>query len=188
MTLVKLKPFDPPVRELGWLVPGDNCTALGYAICQRALKDVGILEVPFASNRGGRIDRMAKEGGYDLGSWWCAIFAGRVLIDCGSLVPNLYGATDQWLPYVERADKGAKPEPGDVVIYGLRKAGPVVSWGDGHHAGIVVRVPSKDQPLTLTIEGNRSLAGTASNNGLAVDLGAMSRTDVLGYYRPRVAP
>ncbi len=185
MSLVKLAPLDPAVRELGWLVPGENCTELGFAICRRALKDEGILEVPLGSNRGTRIDRYAKAAGSPLASWWCAILAGRVLIDCGSLVPQGYPATDAWLPYVERVDRGAKPQIGDVVIYGTRKAGPVVAWGNAHHAGIIVRLPEPGQALTLTIEGNRAYAGSTSNNGLAVDMGPMFRTDVLGYFRPR---
>lgn len=41
--------------EAGWLVPAPspqaNCTALQYAIVIRAMKDVGILEVPLGSNR-----------------------------------------------------------------------------------------------------------------------------------------
>lgn len=186
MPLVKLAPLDPPVPDLGWLVPGQNISPLRYDVCRRALKDVGILEVPLGSNRGTRIDRYAKAAGSPLGSWWCAILAGRVLIDAGSLVPAEYGLTDNWLPYVERADRGAKPEVGDVVIYGLKRPGPVVSWGDGHHAGIIVRLPEPGQNLTLTIEGNRGFAGT-TNNGVAVDIGPMVRSDVLGYFKPRVA-
>lgn len=185
MALRRFKPLDPPVRELGWLVVGDNCSALGYAACHRALKDEGILEVPLGSNRGPRLDRYAKEAGSPLGSWWCAILAGRVLIDIGSLVPDAYAATDNWLPYVRRKDQGATPLIGDVVIYGLWQKGPVVSWGNAHHAGIIVRLPEKKvQPLTLTIEGNRGYAGT-TNNGVAVDMGPMLRTDILGYYSPR---
>ena len=184
MALVKYKPLDPRVHELGWLVPGDNCSALGYAVCERAMKDVGILEVPLASNRGERIDRYAKAAGSPLGSWWCAILAGRILIDVGSLVPEEYAATDRWLPHIRRRDQGATPLVGDVVIYGLWQRGPVVPWGNAHHAGIIVRLPTKGQNLTLTVEGNRAFAGS-TNNGVAVDIGPMLRTDVLGYYSPR---
>ena len=38
--------------------------------------------------------------------------------------------------------------------------------------------------MTLTIEGNRSFAGTTSNNGVAVDIGPMLRKDILGYVSP----
>lgn len=186
MALRQFAPLNPRIHELGWLVPGENCTALGYAVCERALKDVGILEVPLGSNRGERIDRYAKAAGSPLASWWCAIAAGRWLIDVGSLVPDGYAATNAWLPFIRRRDQGAKPEVGDVVIYGTYDKGPVVSWGYAHHAGVIVRVPTKGQDLTLTIEGNRAFAGS-TNNGVAVDLGPMLRTDILGYYSPRVA-
>lgn len=181
--LMTLKPAPPP-RELGWLVPGHNCTDLGFAICERALKDIGILEVPTGSNRGTRIDRMTKRAGLPPGQWWCAIWVGAVFADCGALVPSGYPLTDNWLPFLREGRDRATPHPGDAVLYGLKKAGPVVSWGNAHHIGIVVRVPEPGQPLVLTIEGNRSFAGS-SNNGVAVDIGPMLRTDILGYFAPR---
>jgi hypothetical protein len=187
MPLKLYTPLVPAVHALGWLVPGENCTELGYRIVERAWRDIGIMEVPEGSNRGIRIDRYTKASGLTPPQWWCAIFAGRVLIDCGSLVPISYPGTDYWLPHVERKDQGARPQIGDVVIYGTWKAGPVVKWGNAHHAGIIVRLPEPGQPRTYTVEGNRAFAGTTSNNGLAVDFGPMIRTDVLGYFRPRVA-
>lgn len=185
MALISL-PKEPWPNALGWLVPGYNCTQLGYDICQRALRDVGILEVPNGSNRGGRIDKMTRRSGLTPGQWWCAIEVGAVYLDCGLRVPANYPGTDYWLPYVREGRHKAKPQPGDAVVYGLRKKGPVVDWGDAHHIGIVVRVPEPElgQNVMLTIEGNRSLAGTASNNGIACDLGPMVRNDVLGYVDP----
>lgn len=175
MALQKLKPDMWPA-EAGWLVPGYNCTPLGYAVVIRALKDVGILEVPLKSNRGTRIDAMTKRAGLAVhkdknkpGYWWCAIWAGAVMADAGSLIPSGYPACDSWLPYCTK-----KQEIGSAVLYGLR--------GDATHIGIVVRA----EPMVLTIEGNRGFAGT-TNNGVAVDIGPMLRTDVLGYYAPRVA-
>ena len=41
--------------------------------------------------------------------------------------------------------------------------------------------------MLVTIEGNRSFAGTASNNGIAVDIGPVTRKDILGYFHPRTA-
>lgn len=185
MTLIRIKPLDPPVRELGWLVVGDNCTALQYAIVERAMKDIGIREKPLGSNRGVRIDRYAKSVGSPLGSWWCAIWVARVYADVGVLVPRAPGLTDNWLPYIDRIESGAKPQVGDAILYGIHKKGPVVPWGDSHHIGIVVDPPDRDQPLLLTIEGNRGYAGT-TNNGVAVDIGPANRTDILGYFRPRL--
>lgn len=187
--LLRLEPETPP-RELGWLVPGENCTELGYRICQRAMKDIGILEVPNGSNRGTRIDRMTRRAGSPLGSWWCAIWVGAVYVDCGCLVPSAYAATDNWLPFLRPGGAKATPQPGDAILYGLRKKGPVMPDMDAHHIGIVVRVaePQLGQHLMLTVEGNRSFAGTASNNGVAVDIGPMARRDVLGYFPPVPAP
>ena len=158
-------------------IAGHNCTPLQYAVVLRALKDVGILETPLGSNRGTRIDRMAKRAGSPLGSWWCAIWAGAVMADAGSLVPEGYAATDNWLPYCVK-----EPVIGAAVLYGLRKRGPVMPDMDAHHIGVVVRL----DPMVLTIEGNRGFAGS-TNNGVAVDIGPMLRRDVLGYFHPRSA-
>jgi hypothetical protein len=169
-------------REAGWLVPGTppagNCTQLQFAIVLRALKDVGIVEVPLGSNRGTRIDAMAKRAGSPLGSWWCAIWAGIVWADAGASVPRNFPGTDYWL------DENLRPDPviGAAILYGLRKKGPIRTDMDAHHIGIVVRL----DPLMLTIEGNRGYAGT-TNNGVAVDIGPVSRKDILGYVHPQQA-
>lgn len=175
-------------RMLGWLVPGDNCTQLGYQICERAMRDVGILEVPNASNRGTRIDAMAKRAGSPPGSWWCAIWAGIVWADCGAQVPRIFPATDEWIEHLLPGGANAQPQPGDVILYGLKKQGPRHPSMNAHHIGIVVRAreTAKGQKLLLTIEGNRGYAGT-TNDGLAVDIGPVTRTDILGYVRPRKA-
>ena len=156
----------------GWLVPGDNVTALGYAVVQRAFADVGIVEVPPASNRGVRIERYLRRAGVPESlitsgrGWWCAAFVGAVFADCGVPVPADYGSCDAWLPYV-----GTTASVGSAVLYGVR--------GNAHHIGIVVRL----DPMVLTIEGNRAFAGS-TNNGVACDLGPMLRSDVLGYVSP----
>lgn len=162
--------------DLGWLVPppsvGANCTAIQYAVAQRALKDVGILETPLGSNRGVRIDRYLRRANVPESlittgkGWWCASQTGAVLIDCGVPVPTDYGSCDAWLPYLE-----PNPSPVCVVLYGVK--------GNAHHIGIVVRLA----PLVLTIEGNRGYAGT-TNNGVACDIGPMQRKDILGYISP----
>jgi len=178
MPLVTLKSEEWP-RAAGWLVPGPggNCTELQQQIVLRALRDDGIQENPPGSNRGIRLDRMTRRAGLEPPVWWCAVWAGTVFIDCGAQVPHGYPLTDTWLPFVE-----PKPCIGAAVLYGLRRKGPVVDWGDAHHIGIVAML----SPLILTIEGNRGYAGT-TNNGQAVDLGPMNRKDVLGYFHPRKA-
>ncbi len=184
MPLARIEPQAWP-RMTGWLVPGENCTPLGYRIVQRAFCDLGILEVPNGSNRGTRLDAMNKRAGTPLGSWWCAIWAGLVFADCGAMVPENFPGTDYWLPFVKPSQT---PAVGDAIIYGLKKPGPVVTWGDAHHIGIVVRLrePGQGQNFLLTIEGNRGYAGT-TNDGNAVDIGPCMRSDVLGYVSPRLA-
>lgn len=165
----------------GWLVSqgeGANCTPLQHAIVLRALQDDGILETPLGSNRGVRIDRYTRRAGLPVpkdkktgeGWWWCAIWAGAVFADCGAQIPVDYPACDRWLPFLE-------PTPciGAAVLYGVR--------GDAAHIGIIARI----SPLMLSVEGNRSYAGTVSNNGVAVDLGPVIRRDILGYFHPRKA-
>lgn len=174
----------PPIA--GWLIPKENCSELGYQIVQRAFRDVGILEVPNGSNRGTRLDRMNARASVPLGSWWCAVWTGLVWADAGASVPDSFPGTDYWLPYVKEGREKATPEPGDAIVYGLKRKGPVVPWGDGHHIGIVVRArePKLGQNFLLTIEGNRGFAGT-TNNGQAVDIGPVVRSDILGYVSPR---
>lgn len=161
---------EPWPRVAGWLYDG-NSTELERRIVARAMCDVGITEVPLGSNRGTRIDAMVKRSGLPVqkqGWWWCAIWAGAVLADCGVKIPKGYPACDAWLPYLT-----PKPTIGSAILYGVR--------GDAHHIGIVVRL----DPIVLTIEGNRAFAGT-TNNGVAVDIGPPMRKDILGYYHPRV--
>lgn len=176
----------PWPRSSGWLVPGEeygapgaNCAWHEYLIVRRTERDDGILEQPWASNRGVRIDKMTVRAGSPLGSWWCGIEVGTVFRDCGMYVPQEYGAVDAWLPYLV-----STPRIGSAIIYGVR--------GDGHHIGIVTRIgtgmPNAPADGILTREGNRSFAGTTSNNGVAVDQGPVQRRDILGYVRPRPVP
>lgn len=165
--------------DAGWLTT--DTPALSRAIVHRALKDIGIEEVPVASNRGVRIDRMTKRAGLQPPQYWCAIWVGCVWGDAGSLVPLAFPSCDAWLPHIEQPSYA--PSIGDAILYGLRKG---QTWEartrwDAHHIGIVARIA----PAMRSIEGNRSWAGTQSNNGQAVDLGPIMRRDILGYVRPR---
>lgn len=180
-------PPDPDPRVAGWLVPpslsaaGANCSELGYEIVLRAFRDIGIREQPWGSNRGTRIDRMTRRAGLTPPQWWCAIWVGCVWADVGAMVPEGFPSCDAWLEYLEPTS--ATPQAGDAVLYGLRKAGRE----DAHHIGIVADPADGRRERIITIEGNRAYAGTASNNGVAVDVGPMIRRDVLGYVRPRLA-
>lgn len=169
MSLFTLPPA-PRKRRAGWLAD-HNSTELERTVVERAFDDLGITEDPLGSNRGTRLDEWTKRSGLPPGQWWCAIWVGAVLADCGLKIPKSYPACDAWLPYMARVK--TPPRSVCVVLYGLRKE----KYEDAHHIGIVVRT----SPVVLTIEGNRSLAGTASNNGVAVDIGPMTRRDILGY-------
>jgi hypothetical protein len=166
-TLVVRTPPQPFPRRAGWL-DDSNSTTLERMIVERAFCDLGINEDPKGSNRGIRIDAMTKRAGLTPPVWWCAVWMGTVFMDCGVLVPVDYPATNAWVPHLEREGR-----PGWGVIYGVH--------GVAHHCGILVR----QSPLVLTIEGNRGYAGT-TNNGQAVDIGPMIRTDIMGYFRPRI--
>ncbi len=157
---------------------------LGLAILERTRADLGILETPLGSNRGPEIERYLRRAHVPEGiilagkGWWCAAWAGCMWIDAGAAVPADFGNCDKWIPYLERCtakELATRAHPGDVVLYGLVKDGKL----DAHHIGIVWRA----EPLVLTVEGNRGFAGT-TNNGIAVDIGPMVRTDVLGVVRP----
>jgi len=163
-------PFPVPASWLPATTPDANAR-----VTRRALAYCGILEVPAASNRGVEIDRWLRwanvpESLITAGrGWWCAAFVGGVLREEGLAAPLDYASTDAWIPYLA---PGHVAEAGDIVLYGLKKNGKP----DAHHIGLVVR----RTPQMLTVEGNRAFAGT-SNNGVAVDVGPMQRTDVLGY-------
>lgn len=181
MTLVKRKPEAWP-SPFGWLPrPYDQGR---LAIMERSRQDVGILET--APNRGPEIDGylrraftpediiLAGRGN------WCAAWVGCVLIDAGAMVPKDFGSCDAWIPFLERCTLAQLPSfavPGDVILYGKELEGGKL---DAHHIGILWRLT----PIILSNEGNRGLAGGAVNNGVAVDVGPVNRTDVLGIVKP----
>lgn len=181
-------PRDPWPSPFGWLPAADTPDAqLRLAILERTRLDLGILEVPHASNRGPEIDRYLRRAHVPEAliaagkGWWCAAWAGCMWLDAGASVPADFGSCDAWLPFLEPCsarELATRAAPGDVVLYGLHKAGRL----DAHHIGIVWRTA----PLVLSVEGNRGFAGT-TNNGIAVDLGPITRTDMLGIVRPLAA-
>jgi hypothetical protein len=156
---------------LGW--PGaapwldaHNSTDLERRVAWRALQDVGLVEEPLGSNRGRRLDAMARRGGSPLGSYWCALWVGEVLADCGLGVPPGYGSCDAWRPW---ATPGLPETAVAVVLYGTAT--------DYQHIGLQVR----RTPVRLTVEGNRGLRGSGTRNGVAVDLDAITRADAIAH-------
>lgn len=182
-TMVR-RPPQPDPRLCGWLVSEGreaNCTPLEHRAALRAMLDVGTLETPLGSNRGVRIDGWARRGGLPPvkdtrtgeGWWWCGLWLCAVLADVGALAPQDGADCDAWVPHLTSI-----PRPVSVVLYGTRRGGVV----SAHHIGLVVRL----KPMVLSIEGNRGFAGS-TNNGVAVDIGPVLRSDILGYIHLRDA-
>lgn len=157
------------VPELArWL--SRDTPALARAIVQRALTDVGVVEMPPGSNRSGVIDEYNLRAGVPPGSYWCASAVGAWWKDCGAEVPPGYASCDAWLRW--RGGLSPVPTPGAAVLYGRP--------GDATHIGVVVRVT----PVLLSVEGNTTLGGEFNRNGIAVDLKPVATGRVLGYVHP----
>lgn len=188
--LVFVPPHDDP-RVAGWLVPGDNCTELGYEIVTRVYCDVGIVEDPEGSNWGGRIETMARRWGYDTPQYWCAIWVMTVLSDRGCLVPRWGGSCENWRVHVKqewrmtvsqmlRAGKDAQKHMiGSVIFYEHPVKKRLV------HTGIITRIT---KTRVFTAEGNRGYAGGVTNNGEWVGIEPCERHDVYGIYVPQRSP
>lgn len=170
-------PFD-------WLPAGFD--QLRLAVLERSRLDVGILEVPPASNRGDRIDRYLRRASVPEElikagkGYWCAAWVGCMFIDAGALVPRDFGACDAWLPFMAPASLSTLRnvgKPGDAVLYGKRRPDGTL---DAVHIGILWRI----EPEILSCEGNRGLGSKPTNNGVAVDVHAVNRGDVIGIVRP----
>lgn len=159
-----------PFPVLAPWIPANDTSARARVV-RRAVAYCGVVES--APNRGDPIDRwlrwanvpeamiLAGQGN------WCAAFAGGVLREEGLQVPVDYASCDAWLPFVVA---GVRPRNGDLVLYGTPS--------DAKHIGIVTSDQQGDAPLT--VEGNRTWGG-AGNNGVAVDIGPLTRRDVIGY-------
>ena len=178
MTMITRR-AEPWPGPFDWLPP--NTDQLRLSILERSRLDVGILEDPPASNRGERIDKYLRRAHVPEAlitsgkGYWCAAWVGAMFVDAGARVPKDYGSCDAWLPYLLPCGLDRLPafaQPGDAILYGVP--------GDARHIGIVWRV----HPSVLSIEGNRGLAGGATNNGVAVQVDLVSRKDVLGIVRP----
>jgi hypothetical protein len=186
MTRIKREPVAWPAPFLWLPKPIDQ---VAFRILERSRLDVGILET--APNRGPEIDlylsraHVPKELIEAGKGNWCAAWVGAMLVDAGASVPRDYGSCDAWLPYMTACPRGDLPnraKPGDVVLYGKPRVGGAGEL-DAVHIGILWRL----SPAILSIEGNRGLGRTATNNGVAVDVDLVARADVLGFVRPELA-
>lgn len=154
-----------------------SVSALAQRIVRRALLDVGIVEMPPASNRSPRIDMYVGAVGSPLGSRWCAAAVAAWWRDAGALVPpREAGSCDAWHAWAMQNTRWrTAPEPGHAVLFGVGTKAV--------HIGVVVRVT----PLVLSVEGNTSL-GTFDPNGVAIALKQVNAQRVLGYVAPLARP
>lgn len=187
--LIYGEPQDDP-RVAGWLVPEDNCTQLGYEIILRAYCDIGICEQPEGSNRGTRIDAMAKRWGSPLGSYWCALWLMGVWADRGALVPREGARVENWRSLVipewrmtfsnmiRASAEVQKHLIGAAVLYESAAQKRLV------HIGLIARITGN---RVFTIEGNRGFAGGLTNNGEWCTLEPSERHDVYGVVLPTMS-
>lgn len=159
--------------ELARWLP-DATPALHRRIVERAIADIGILEMPPGSNRSGVIDEYNRLAGVPVGSYWCASAVGAWWRDAGApFLPPGYASCDRWMAWARSTGRWTgTPVPGAAVVYGQP--------GDASHIGVVIRT----DPILLSIEGNTTLGGEYSRNGVAVDLKAVNLTRLLGFVLP----
>lgn len=156
-----------------WL--DDSVSELAQAIVRRAMRDVGIVEMPPGSNRSPAIDEYVGAVGSPAGSRWCAAALAAWWRDCGADVPVVDGGScNAWMTWAARQKIwNSEPAPGRAVVYGRN--------GVAVHIGVIVRV----SPVLLSVEGNTSLAGGLDADGIAVTLKRVATSRVLGYITPR---
>ncbi len=146
------------------------------AVVRHALARVGVCEMPLGSNRSTLIDEWAREAGAELGSFWCANLATKVWRAAG--LPTAGKGKDpscdllmHWAKDTQRWS--TTPALGALVFYGPNA-------NDATHVAVVVRL----SPAALVVGGNERWGALASRNGVAVQLRAEQRTDILGYAHP----
>lgn len=159
---------------------------LNRAIIERAIRDIGICEIPPGSNRSPRIDNYVKASGSPLGSYWCACWATAMWEDCGAkLPPHSRGSCDVLRDFAESEGLWHQtPIEGALVIYGRKDTDG--SWKllengkpDAAHVGIIIRA----LPYLISLEGNAAWSGY-STNGQAVVCKKVEMDRVLGYIHP----
>lgn len=165
-------------NECGFIDPS-SVPHLNLRIVRRAMRDVGLCEIPKGSNRSPRIDRYLRESGVPENvirsgrGYWCAAACGAVYRDAGATVPTAYAACQNWLNWgIKNGWLKKEPIVGAVVLYG--------SGNQSHHCGIVLRT---DNSYLLSIESNTSLNGY-SREGLMCAVKEIARDKVLGYCWP----
>lgn len=158
-------------------LPADTPTLL-VRICQIALNDVLVCELPPGSNRSPEIDAMNEAVGVPAGSYWCASWVSRVWREAGADVPGKNGSAscDVWMTWGIKSGRwSSTPSIGAAVLYG-----PNVN--DANHIGIVIMT----DPLLISVEGNTAMDGF-DRNGWVVAIKKVATKRVLGYITPNHA-
>lgn len=154
-----------------WLPVGTDARVA--AVVRHALACVGVCESPLGSNRGVEVDEWNRLSGAALASFWCASFASFVWRANGLATAGKGKdpSCDELMKFAKASGRWSKsPALGALVLYG-----PIPT--DAQHVAIVVRT----SPVLLVVGGNERLGATSSRNGVAVQLRAEQRTDILGY-------
>lgn len=173
-----------PPRSLAPWLPASTLPKIRAAV-ERALKDVGICEMPLGSNRSGRIDEYLRAAGVPESvitsgkGYWCAAAASAWWREAGMMIPPLGyngggpASCDTWMTWGKANNRWHdKPVVGAMVLYGVP--------GDAQHIGMVIRV----DPILYGVEGNTTAGGDYNRDGAAVDAKGVTTKRVLGYVWP----
>ncbi len=133
-----------------------------------AISQLGVMEVPHASNRGPEVDQYLASAGLPPGLFWCAAFVhwcfdkaaieiGKTnpLVKTGHVMTHWNKTTGKKIITVEAIDKPSLIKPGHIFILN--------TGGSNGHTGIVEKV---EGGFIHTIEGNSNNQG--SRNGIGV--------------------
>lgn len=157
-----------------WLPAGTDPKVVD--LVRRTIASVGVCEAPLGSNRGLEVDEWNRRAGAAPASFWCASFAAAMWRDAGlpTAGRGRDPSCDQLMAWAKATGRwSARPALGAITFYG-----PVPH--DAQHVAIVVRT----SPALLVVGGNERLGAASSRNGVAVQLRAEQRTDILGYAWP----
>lgn len=156
-----------------WL-PANTDPQVAVAI-RRALACVGVCEYPLGANRGTEVDAWNLAGGAPVASFWCASFAMAMWRDSGleTAGKGKDPSCDALMAWGKATKRWSdKPALGALTLYGVPK--------DANHVAIIVRM----SPAIIVVGGNERWGAVSSRNGVAVQLRAEARTDILGYIHP----
>lgn len=165
----------PTLPPLAPWIPAGTDPRIAAAV-RYALACVGVCEMPLGSNRGVEVDEWNRLSGAALASFWCASFVSSVWRFHGLATAGKGKdpSCDALMAAAKASQRWSKvPALGALVFYG-----PTAE--DAQHVAMVVRT----SPVLLVVGGNERLGAVSSRNGVAVQLRAEQRPDILGYAHP----